>query len=779
MIRLRRLLAALFLGFASVPAGAAEDGLLDLAVDADAGRVELAFDRLPADYLYVAGLQTGAGSNDLGFDRGQLDRTRLVRFERFGNRVLLIEPNLAFRANSDDAAERLAVEQAFAQSVLAGFEILDDDRPGIRIDLTAFLLSDAPRLGARLRDLEQGEFSIDPERSAVDPAGVRNFPDNALLPAVITFAGAEPGPFVRDVTPTPDSLSLRVTHQFIRLPDDGYEPRAFHPRSGYFALGFRDYAAPLERPVEQRFIYRHRLAPGGTLHYYVDPGTPEPVRSALLEGASWWREAFAEAGFPNGFAVDLLPADADPLDARYNAIQWVHRATRGWSYGFSISDPRTGEIIKGHVSLGSLRVRQDQLIAEALTAPFTEPGKQSEAAREMALARIRQLAAHEVGHTLGIDHNFAASFSGDASVMDYPHPDLYLDTDGRVRLDRAYARGVSPWDKLTIRYGYGVFGADREQAALDEILAAARRQGIAFLGDQDARPPGSAHPGAHLWDNGSNVLERLDEVLAIRRIGLENFSPAVIDFGTPLFEMERKLVPVFLLHRYQLEATAKLLGGLRYDYAMRGDAETPLEPVDGAVQRRALSALLGLLEPAQLALPATLRYRIPPPPLEHARDREFFQGETGAPFDHLAPARAGVELVVHELLQPQRLARLHEQHALDPDLPGPEEVIDGLLQTTWLAGGEQDAYHQAIRTESGWPVLKALMRLASATDASDAVRATALASVLRLQAELGGRAHRHRPAAVAARQQIRAFLDRSAAEPPAREVRVPPGSPIG
>ena len=779
MTTLRRLLAPLLAGLVSATATAGVDGLLDLAVKPDAGRVEVTFEALPADYLYVAGLQTGAGSNDLGFDRGQLDRTRLVRFERFGNRVLLIEPNLAFRALSDDAAERLAVEQAFAQSVLAGFEILENEGPGVRIDLTPFLLSDAPRLARRMEELEQGEFSIDPERSAVDTDGVRNFPDNALLPAVITFAGTRPGPFIRDVTPTPDALTLRVSHQFIRLPDDGYRPRAFHPRSGYFALEFRDYAAPLDQPVERRWIYRHRLAPGETLHYYVDPGTPEPVRSALLEGASWWREAFAAAGFEDGFTVDVLPAGADPLDARYNAIQWVHRATRGWSYGFSISDPRTGEIVKGHVSLGSLRVRQDQLIAEALTAPFTQPGDRADAAQAMALARIRQLAAHEVGHTLGIDHNFAASSSGDASVMDYPHPNLYLDEAGRVRLDRAYARGVSPWDTLTVRYGYGVFPADREAAALDDILATARNRGIAFLGDQDARPPGSAHPGAHLWDNGSNVLDRLDELLAIRRIGLENFSPAVIDFGTPLFEMERRLVPVFLLHRYQVEATAKLLGGLHYRYAMRGDADAVLAPVDGDTQRRALTALLGLLDPEQLALPASLRYLIPPPPLEHRRDREFFQGTTGAPFDHLAPARAGVELVVGELLQPQRLARLHEQNALNTGLPGTAEVIDGLIEATWLAKSEADPYLEAIRTEAGWPVLRGLMRMASAKTGNDAVRAAALTRLIRLASELAEKPYRQRRAATAARQEIRAFLDAPAVETPGREVSLPPGSPIG
>ena len=774
------LLLVCMLAAGPLAAAGSEPGLLDLSVDTAKGSVTVAFESLPADFLYVPALQSGAGSNDLGLDRGQLGRTRWVRFERYGGRVLLIEPNLQYRADTGSAAERQAVEEAFAQSVLAGFPVENPEDPVTRIDLAPFLLSDATRLASHLAELEQGEFTLDADRSAIDAAGVRNFPKNTLIPVVLTFAGTKPGPYVSDVTPTPDSLSLKVLHQFIAMPDDGYQARAHHPRSGYFALHYRDYAAGLDESLDKRLIYRHRMQHGDTLRYYVDSGAPEPVRSALLEGASWWREAFAAAGFPNGFSVEVLPAGADPLDVRYNVIQWVHRSTRGWSYGASVSDPRTGEIIKGHVTLGSLRVRQDQLIAEALTAPFAEGGAGPGAAREMALARLRQLAAHEVGHTLGLDHNFAASFSGDPSVMDYPHPDLYLDASGKVALDRAYSQGVSPWDVLAIRYGYTPFpDASAETAGLRSILDEAESRGIAFISDQDARVPGSAQPQAHLWDNGRDVLGRLDELLAVRRVALQNFSTGVLPDGRPLFEMERRLVPVYLLHRYQVQATAKLLGGLQYDYRLKGEPDGVLKPVGADTQERALDALTALLSPDQLALPASLRYLIPPPPQDDGRNREFFSDATGAPFDHLAPARAGADLVIGELLEPHRLARLSEQHALNPDLPGSTDLLDALLNASWFAEQPRDDYLAAVATAVDWRVLRGLMKVAGSTEATDTVRGEAVATLTRLAERLDRRPFKGRAEAAAARNEISRFLARPTEQAEPEPELVPPGSPIG
>jgi hypothetical protein len=773
-----RILIPLIMFLVSAQLSAASEGLLNLAVEDDSGKVYLQIDKFPADFLYVPALQSGVGSNDLGLDRGQFERTRWIRFERYGNRVLLLEPNLKFRAETENALERRAVGEAFAQSVLAGFPIENAGDDGVKIDLGPLLLSDVTGIAALITELEQGTFEIDPERSAVDTSGIRNFPQNTLIPVVMTFKGSSPGDFIADVTPTPDSLTVRVIHQFILLPEDDYQPRDFHPRSGYFDLRYRDYAAPLDQAIEKRLIYRHPLEPGETLKYYVDNGTPEPVRSALLEGASWWSEAFEAAGFENGFTVDVLPADADPLDVRYNVIQWVHRSSRGWSYGSTVADPRSGRIIKGHVSLGSLRVRQDQLIAEALTAPFTESAARSDAAREMALARLRQLSAHEVGHTLGIDHNFAASFSGDASVMDYPHPNLYLDDSGKVRLDRAYERGISPWDVLTVRYGYSRFAPGQEASGLAAILAEADEQGIAFITDRDARVPGSAHPGAHLWDNGTDVLERLDELLTIRQTGLQNFSTAVVDQGTPLFEMERRLVPVYLLHRYQLEACAKLLGGLFYDYRLKGEAAA-LAPVNARVQEQALEAMVKLLRPERLALPQNLRYLVPPPVNGYDRDREFFSGQTGVTFDHLSPVRAGADLVIRELLQSQRLTRLAEQHALDPDLPGVTEVLDALLAVSWGADTPRDGYLKAIKDEVEWRLVRGLMALSADQSAGDSTRERGTATLISLADDLQSRSRKGDAHASAVRHEILKYLDQPPAIEKAAPDSVPPGSPIG
>jgi hypothetical protein len=780
-------LAMLLLSMVPTSLTASEPGLLDLQVEESTGKVNVRFNQLPAEFLYVPALQSGTGSSDLELDRGQLDRTRLVRFERYGNRVLLLEPNLKFRAVTTNIAERRAVREAFAQSVLAGFpieksaegtaEAEPDD--AVVIDLSPLLLSDVTRISAVLSGLEQGTFTMDAERSAVDTAQIRNFPQNTLIPVVVTLAGSEPGAFVQDVTPTADSMTVRVMHQFVQLPDSHYRPRSFHPRSGFFELTYRDYAAALDEPVDRRHIFRHRLAAGDTLQYYVDSGAPEPIRSALLEGASWWSEAFAAAGFENGFTVDILPEGADPLDIRYNVIQWVHRSTRGWSYGSNVSDPRSGEIIKGHVSLGSLRVRQDQLIAQAPTAPFSSAGDGPAASRDMGLARLRQLSAHEVGHTLGLSHNFAASSAGDRSVMDYPHPDLYLDQAGKVRLDRAYAKGVSSWDKLAVRYGYSEFGAGQEEPELAGILGEARQKNLLFITDRDARIPGSAHPAAHLWDNGSDVLARLDELLKVRQVGLNNFSAAVIPDGTPLFEMERRLVPVYLLHRYQLEATAKLLGGLYYDYALKDGRRVELAPVDARMQREALAALISLLRPERLALPENLRYLIPPPAAGHDRDREFFPAQTGMTFDHLSPARAGANLVIAELLQPQRLARLSEQHALRGELPGMSAVFDALLDISWGADIHREPYLAAIQEEVNWRLLRGLMSLSLDASASDRVRGTTIALLISLSDQLQSKARKGDEHAIAVRQQILRFLDRAEAETQEAPDPAPPGSPIG
>ncbi|MEQ8515765.1 MAG: zinc-dependent metalloprotease, partial [Chromatocurvus sp.] len=546
------------------------DGFLPFYLDRTKGRVYLSLPTQSPEMIYQASLPQGVGSNDLGFDRGQLAQngTSLVRFEPVGERVLLRRLNTAFRAESDSAAERRSVQEAFASSVLWGFPVVARDDARLLLDATDFLLRDSHGIARKLRERKQGDFKHDASRSGLYYPRINGFPRNTEFEATVTFTGDNPGKFLKDVAPDPYSFSVRMHHSFVALPEPGYKPRLFLPESGYSDFSYRDYAAAIEEPVVQRYIRRHRLekrSPGEAFSepvepivYYLDPGTPEPVRSALLDGARWWNDAFAAAGYRNAFRVEMLPDGADPMDVRYNVIQWVHRATRGWSYGYSVLDPRTGEIIKGHVTLGSLRVRQDYLIAQGMTSPFAGGNEEAQAISDMALDRIRQLSAHEVGHTLGLAHNFAASAHGRASVMDYPHPRIALNADGGITLEGAYDAGIGEWDKLTIRYGYADFPADgSEREILSTFLGNARKDGYEFISDPDSRASRQAHPRSHLWDNGSDAVAELERIIDLRDYALSRFGAHSIANGRPYSDLEEVLVPVYFYHRYQAEAVGK------------------------------------------------------------------------------------------------------------------------------------------------------------------------------------------------------------------------------
>ena len=773
-------------------------GFVDMYWDAAEGRLLLAIDEFDIEFLYQSSLARGVGSNDLGLDRGQLGSTRIVQFERSGPKVLLIESNLHYRALGDNADEQQAIRESFARSVIWGFESLGSSRNATIVDATEFLLRDAHNIAARLSQRDEGDYRTDVSRSAIYLPRTKGFPDNSEVEAVVTFTGKSTGTFLPTVVPDADQFTVHLHHSFIRLPDDNYEALPYDPRVGLIGLrygdsGFLDYASAIGEPLRVEYARRHRLQKADPtadisdavepIVYYVDRGAPEPIRSALLDGARWWGEAFEAAGYRDAYRVEMLPEDADPMDVRYNVIQWVHRSTRGWSYGSSIVDPRTGEILKGHVTLGSLRVRQDYMIAEGLLGPY-DGGLESDPMLEMSLARIRQLSAHEVGHTIGIEHNFAASTQDRASVMDYPFPLIRFDDAGNLDLSDAYDTGIGEWDKRVVLYGYQDFADGIDRAAERErIISETIAAGWKYVADQDSRDIGSAHPDGNLWDNGEDAVAELEHLLRVREHALERFGERVIREGRPLATLEEALVPIYLLHRYQLQAAGKLIGGHYFSYALRGDGQPPVQPVEPARQRDAMRALLQTLSPSLLRLPEDLLAQLPPRPPGFPDTRETFQANTGVTFDPFTPADSSVALTLEVLLNPLRAARMNAAYTQSTDTPGFTELLDALLHATWFAA-RQAGMDGVIQRRTNDQVLVHLMHLGNDRAIDGDVQALALDAVLRLDQWLAERASREKDAAWRAhygdaRITIRRMQDDPSTVDDVPRPKPPPGAPIG
>jgi hypothetical protein len=707
-------------------------GYITFYWDEKEGKMWLELDRFDEELLYVNSLTAGVGSNDVGLDRNQLGSTSVVKFQRFGPKVLLTQVNYGFRALSDNPHEVRSVEEAFAQSVHWGFKVEAEEEGRVLVDATGFLLRDAKNVAARLKEKEQGEYELDETRSSVYPPRCRAFPNNTELEAVLTYKGKNPGDWM-SVAPDPTIITVRQHHSFLMLPDADYNPRRYDPRASYFGIRYMDFATPVDQSIEKRYICRHRLKkknpkakmsePVEPIVYYVDRGIPEPIRGAVIEGAAWWNLAYEAAGYRDAFRVELLPEDADPMDARYNVINWVHRSTRGWSYGNTVTDLRTGEIIKGHVSLCSLRIRQDFLIAQGLVADYDEESPDSAEMLEMALARIRQLSVHEVGHTLGLGHNYCSHVNDRASVMDYPGPLVKL-KNGRLDLSEAYDTGVGEWDKVSVAYGYQDFPEGvEEDAALDGILRDAFTSGLFFAPSQDAGPS-SPHPHAASWVNGVDAVDELHSVMKVREVALRTFTERRIKTGELMASLEEALVPIYLFHRYQVEATASLLGGLYYNYNLRGDVQAGPQIVPGDQQRRALEALLEAITPTQLALDEKLLSLIPPRPQGYPQTRDLFPGHTGHPFDPLGAAETAANITLSMLMHPERAARLVEYHARVPDTPGLAEVLDEIIDATWKER-HRNPYHAEVQRTVDHVSLYHLMALAVNMETTPAVRAVA------------------------------------------------------
>ena len=781
------------------------DGFYDLYWDAKKGKLLLLIDRMDEDFLYQSSMPRGVGSNDLGLDRGQLGDTKIVSFFRSGPKVLLIEKNLSYRAISDDQEEQAAVASSFARSVIWGFDITAENDNKVLVDATDFFLRDSHGLSTRLSRSKQGRYSIDSSRSAIFMPQTRSFPDNTEIESIITFTGSPQyqsnGQAASDILSTvvPDvtAVTVHLHHSFVRLPDDNYQPIKFDPRAGIIGTGwgngFQDYASAIGEPLKVIYGRRHRLEkvdPTAEVSeavepivYYLDRGAPEPVRSALLEGASWWNQAFEAAGYKNAFQVKMLPEGADPMDVRYNVIQWVHRSTRGWSYGSSVVDPRTGEIMKGHVTLGSLRVRQDYLIAEGLLSPY-EGDEIPDAMLDMSLARIRQLSAHEVGHTLGFEHNFAASTQDLASVMDYPFPVIKFDDDGSLDLSQAYGVGIAPWDIRTVIYAYqdfpdGVDADAQRQIIMNETL----ESGLRYVADRDSRNPGTANPWGNLWDNGADAIVEMNHLLKVREYALGRMSQRTIRPGQPLATIEEALVPIYLLHRYQIQAVGKLIGGEYFTYNLRGDGQSLPQPVSAEQQQLAIETLLAAVQPEVLALPQELVDLIPPRPPGFAKGRETFARTTGGIFDPLSPAQSAISLTLDVMLDTRRAARMNRFHAADSSYPDFTAVLTAISQDSWLAD-RQSGVNGEIQRSKNSQVLNALMTLASNTSAGSQTQAQALLTIqsldIWLQVQTTTQLDANWAASYAkARQDIKLWLENPDKMAPEGPKPVPPGSPIG
>ncbi|WP_144391985.1 zinc-dependent metalloprotease [Pleionea sediminis] len=763
-------------------------GFFDIYYDSSKANVFLKTRRFDKPFLLMTSLPYGLGSNDIGLDRGLQGGAKLVELRKVGQRVFLIEKNTNYVAVTDNDAERRSVEEAFAESIIAGFDIVASDKKSVLIDVTPFLLSDRMGVAERIESTQQGNFSLQKNLSSVDPEVIKSFPKNTELQSILTFSGSKAGNYLREVSPNNNYFTLRQRLSFIELPESDFESREFHPFSGFWTMGHRNYAAGLLEPMDVRFIPRHKLKkknpelavsePVEPIVYYVDSGAPEKIRNALIEGALWWNQAFEAAGYKNAFQVKVMPKNMDPMDVRYNVILWVHRATRGWSYGASITDPRTGEIIKGHVTLGSLRVRQDLLIAKGLTSPFeSEPDLERQQA--MALNRIKQLSAHEVGHTLGIAHNFAASVHNRASVMDYPHPLVQLN-DGKLVLNDAYDLGIGEWDKQVIKYGYSEFSSKNHSNELDKIIRESKAMGLEFVGDSDARPVGGIHPAGHLWDNGKDPVDELYRLIEVRKFALDNFDKQVIADGVPYSEIEEALVPIFNLHRYQVEAAAKLIAGRHYSYSVKGEDDVEYKLVPKKEQREALNLLLKTMSPEFLTVSQRVLDLIPPKAYGYSKTRESFKGSTGLVLDPIAMAEAAANHSLNYLLNLERMARLSQQ-SIHNNLTL-EEVLLELSEQT-IKSEHENQYEKKINMRVSSAYLSRLLNIMEQGSTPMEVLADVVGEVERLRSWLNRKVE-HTRASDSDYGYYHALLKIIEARHKRFErefspTELPPGSPIG
>ncbi len=708
------------------------DGFLPIYLDEARGHILLELPRDSTRALFLITQATGLGSNPIGIDRGSDGGTHVARFDRHGDRVLLVLENWSYRSTSGSADHARTVAEAFPPSTIGSLPVVAVENGRLLVDFTDVAMHDWNDVSGTLARAQQGSYTVDLNRSSIDRGNTTAFPENSEIDVSLTFVTTgRPGATVEEIVPDGHALTLRQHLSFLALPDGAFHPRPLDPRVGYFGVEFKDYSQPIQAPLQIGWAARHRLErvnpndPSSPIkapiHYYVDRGIPEPIRSATLEGVKWWEQAFERAGLKGGFVAELLPEGVDPMDARYNVVQWENRNERGWSVGGALTDPRTGEMVKGMARLDSHRARTDYNLYAGLMGADA-----SSADTAFVLARVRQVSAHEVGHTLGLQHNYIASTYGRASVMDYPPPRVRLDANGRIDLSQAYAVGPGAYDIWAIHWGYGIFPAASERDSLRTIVADGLKKGYLYLSDGDARPEYGSDPRVNLWDDAATPLEFLRTQSAVRRVAIANFGERNIRPGEPIALLQQRFVPLYFFHRFALNGTSKAIGGMEYSNAVRGDAQQATRPVPYREQMDALHLMLDALKPEELAIPDTVLTLMVPGAGAVTPSVELIQSRTRPAFDELSAAQTLAQMIVDMILQRDRAGRLVEfaTRGAGPHLTL-GATIDSLVAATWGAAVPAVPKLAALQRVTQRSVVDRLLLLAADSTAAPPARAMA------------------------------------------------------
>lgn len=750
------------------------------------GAVWLEIPRDSARALFLATLATGLGSNPLGIDRGSGGTEQVARFDRHGDKVFVVFENWSYRSSGGDDHRR-TVDESFPASTIAALPIVAEEGGRLVVDATDFVMRDWNDVGATLQRGQEGAYAVARDRSSVFKPYTRAFVDNTEIDIALTFAAAaQSGRIVGSIVPDGKALTLRQHITLLRLPDGNFRPRAIDPRVGFFGIGFKDYAQPIQGQMQQQWAARHRLErinprdPASPIKnplvYYIDRGIPEPLRTATFEGVAWWTEAFDRAGLKGGFKVEYLPEGADPMDARYNVVQWENRNERGWSVGGALTDPRTGEMLKAMARMDSHRARTDYNIYAAFMGAAASPADTA-----FVLARVRQVSAHEVGHTLGMQHNYIASTYERGSVMDYPAPRIRL-RNGEIDLSAAYAVGPGLYDIWAIHWGYGIFPPESEADSLRAIVADGLKKNYLYLADGDARPEGASDPRTNLWDDAATADEFLRHQTETRRVAMGRFGLRNIREGEPLTILQDRFPLLYFFHRFALNGATKTIGGMEYSNAVRGDGQFATRIIDGARQRASLKAVLAELEPRALAIPDTVLGLFVP--RQDAGNVELIGTRTRPAFDELSAARTLAQMIVDGLLQRERAARLVAFAPRAPNLPTLAEVIDALVASTWQRPVDANGKYAALQRVAQRAVADGLMTLAADKNAAPEVRGIVDLKLAELQAfaqragatslSVDTKAH-----ALAVAADIKRWLERRELPSPSPALRATPSDPFG